>query len=419
MIAAVLLIGGASSDALAKKKKHKKHKPAATKKVPAASGASPSAEPELPAASSAAPEKEEAAPSRAQSEEAKPSEEGGAGEEGGPPPKKTAKREQPAEAAPEEGRTSTGGLPALYAGVGPGALFRAVAWNQDVSQTFPGYHLSPGAQVGGWAEVYPAAFAMDGFLANIGLVGRFNLGLGVKSKTPAGDTVSTTIEDLMIGAKVRFPFGTFVPDLSVSYGMQAFTLASGATLPSVKYAFIRPGVGARILLSDVADITASIGYLIVTNSGTGDNYIQTDFPNMKAYGVDLGASFGYRFTRLLGVRAGAEFRQYGLAFHVTQADVENNVPPTGGATDRFITVWAGVEISLDGAAGGGARSESGENEAAPEPKKASSPADDSESGGGGDESAPPPKKAAAAKKKAPDTDSDDDSGGDDSGQDDQ
>ena len=48
------------------------------------------------------------------------------------------------------------------------------------------YSLSPGPEVGVWLEVYPAAFATDGFAANIGLFGRFNYGFGAQSKLPLG-----------------------------------------------------------------------------------------------------------------------------------------------------------------------------------------------------------------------------------------
>ena len=62
---------------------------------------------------------------------------------------------------------------------------------------------------------------------------------------------------------------------------------------------------------------------------------------------------------MLGARAGVDFRQYGLDFHATPT----SVPLAGGATDRYITVWGGVEIALDGM-GSGASGDEDEKEPA-------------------------------------------------------
>ena len=72
------------------------------------------------------------------------------------------------------------------------------------------------------------------------------------------------------------------------------------------------------------------------------------FPRATASGVDAGLSIGVRFSDLLGVRAGADFRQYGMTTGYQAGDPV----VAGGATDRYITAWGGVELILDGVGGG-------------------------------------------------------------------
>ena len=94
------------------------------------------------------------------------------------------------------------------------------------------------------------------------------------------------------------------------------------------------------------------------------------YPKSTAYGIDASLSVGYRVTSLIGLRVGGDFRQIGLATHWTSA---NTALQTGGALDRYISGWGGVEVVLDAVGGGPGR---------------------------GDEEAPPAKKAPAKARKA-------------------
>ena len=76
-----------------------------------------------------------------------------------------------------EAEGAGGGPIALRFGIGGQALFRTLTL--DRRQGRAGAVLAvarPEAAV--WLEAYPAAFATDGFAANIGLFGRFNYGFG-------------------------------------------------------------------------------------------------------------------------------------------------------------------------------------------------------------------------------------------------
>jgi len=289
--------------------------------------------------------------------------------------KKPVKADKPA-AEPEDSEGS--GLPALQFGVGGKALFRTLSWTDDGGTLAP-YSLSPGPEVGVWLEAYPAAFATTGFAANIGIFGSFNYGIGAKSKT-AGATateLTTKYQDFLVGLKVRIPLGMFNPYVSGAYGGQTFKLDPvAADRPNFNYSFIRPGAGVRIQATPMVDIEVGAGFLIVNGLGTQPGELKSAmfFPRATASGIDAGLSIGVRFSNLIGVRVGGDFRQYGMTSGFQAGDT---TPRAGGATDRYITAWGGVEILLDGAGGGPA--------------------------GGGDEEAAPAKKAPA-KKAAPPSD---------------
>ena len=222
-------------------------------------------------------------------------------------------------------------------------------------------------------EAYPAAFASAGFAANVGLFGGFSYGFGVTSKTSNGTQLTTKLQDFTVGLKLRIPLGMLVPYVSVAYGAQSFRLeGQGATIivPATNYKFIRGGLGTRVLFSPKLDLDVGAGYVAATDLGSGSGEIASSafFPKAKGYAVDAGLSLGYRVASVIAVRAGVDFRQYGLSFNVAAGDPAAAFA-VGGATDRYIVAWGGVGIVLDGVGGGGAASEDEEAKPAPEPSK--------------------------------------------------
>ena len=366
MVAVVVLLVSLSAEAKKKKKGAKGKTPSSSTKKKSG-GAAPaeesgSDEEEEKSSSKSAPadegeEKEASKPSPPPSEE-----------EAAPvkkaPPKAAAK-------APAEGEETPGGLSALRVGVGGKALFRSLSWTDDMGALAP-YTLSPGPEISGWLEAYPAAFATDGFAANIGVYGLFNYGIGAQSKLPNnGGTLTTKYQDFLGGLKIRIPLGMFVPYVAGAYGMQKFELTPpDNTRPNFNYAFIRAGAGARIMLTPEFDLDVGGGYLIVTNTGSGAGQLKALYPNATANGVDVNLSLGYRITSLIGIRVGGDFRQYGVALHWRTG---NPGVVAGGATDRYITAWGGIEIILDGVGGGGGEEAAPAKKAPAKAKKAPSP----------------------------------------------
>jgi hypothetical protein len=185
-------------------------------------------------------------------------------------------------------------------------------------------------------------------------VGRFDYGFGVATTLANKDVVATKFRNFDAGLKVRIPLGTFIPNVTVSYGQQVFEVAPQNTpqdLPQVAYQFLRPALGARVLFSPDVSLDASAGYLLVTDPGSGANHVRATnfFPDATSMGFDLTASLAFRLMGSVGLRGGIDFRQFILNMN------DKTAPTVGGAVDRYIAAWAGVEVVLDGqgAAAGG------------------------------------------------------------------
>jgi len=263
-------------------------------------------------------------------------------------PAKSTKSVETVEAkASEEPSTASSGS-ALEFGLGAKALFRNLTWTNDARAASLGpYKLTPGPETSAWFEFYPAAFGTSGFAANVGLFGKLDYGFGVATTLANGMNAATTFRDFLAGAKVRIPFDAFVPSVSVAYGQQVFEIAQQGQptdLPQLAYQFVRPSLGARYYVSPTVAIDGALGYLLVLDPGSGANHVRAAnfFPNATSFGFDVSASVVFRVSGAIGVRGGADLRQYVLNMN------DKTTPTVGGAVDRYITAWAGIEVALDG-----------------------------------------------------------------------
>jgi hypothetical protein len=257
-----------------------------------------------------------------------------------------------AKASSPEEPAAASTVSALEFGLGARALFRNFNWTADGRAAMLGpYALTPGPETGLWLEFYPAALGSSGFAANVGIFGSFNYGFGVATTLANGNNVPTTFRDYLAGLKVRIPFGTIIPSASVAYGQQLFEIAQQQNtldLPQLAYSFVRPGLGTRVMFTPEVALDVNAAYLLVLDPGSGADHIRAAryFPKATAYGIDVSASIAYRLTGAVGVRAGADWRQYGLSMHP-----DSNTRAVAGAVDRYVVAWAGLEVVLDGQGG--------------------------------------------------------------------
>ena len=157
-----------------------------------------------------------------------------------------------------------------------------------------------------------------------------------------------------------------LPYVAGAYGMQKFALEPvDVTRPNFNYAFVDAGGGALFQVTPELDIDVGAGFMYVMNPGSAAGEIKSPqlYPRAAANGVDVTLSAGYRVISMIGVRIGVDFRQFGVATGWRTGDAAIRA---GGATDRNITVWGGVELVFDGMGGGGG----GESESAPAKKPA-------------------------------------------------
>jgi hypothetical protein len=252
-------------------------------------------------------------------------------------------QEEPSEPAEAAGT-------ALEIGFGGMALFRNLVWTSDAAAAQLGpYSLTPGPEAGLWLEFYPAAFVTSSFASNIGLYARYAYGFGVTSTLQSGVNAATSYQDFVAGLKVRLPLGTFTPYGTLAYGEQQFSLApqgNATDLPAMDYSFVRIGLGTRIQFSPIVGLDVGAAFLSVTNAGSGLNQLASTsyFPQTSAYAMEAGSSLAIRLSNKIGVRLGADFRQYGMAFN-PQPGAPRQVT---GAVDRYIVAWSGLEVLIDG-----------------------------------------------------------------------
>ncbi len=353
LLVTALLIAPQGSALARRKKKHhaaRAHHGAPAQTPAADDKGEPAAEEEPPAGGKTAAEPE---PEQTGEGESTPSGAPVADEDREPPPTKRRPPGTPTAKQAEASGTASRLPPALQAGIRLGGLYRRLSWNQVSSGTLIPFSVSPALQAGLRVEFYPAALVGRDFGANVGALLAFDRGFGVTTRGPSGD-VSGIFEDFLLGFKIRFPVGLFVPYGSIAYGGQAFLFSPRLpAVPSVFYTFVRLAAGARLQLTDAIDLDVGAGYLPVVDAGKQAGYLQSSdyFPTASAYALEATGSLGVRIAGILGLRAGVDFRQ----FTVNTSNAGGTMFTAQGATDRFLTPWLMIEIVVDGAgpAGGG------------------------------------------------------------------
>src|SRR5687768_403153 len=111
------------------------------------------------------------------------------------------------------------------------------------------------------ARIYPAAFATDGAVSHIGIMGKYELGLATSTIATTTDpitmaetkkTLKTQVNDLQIGLRTRLPLGSSVELGTFGlWGRQQFLLLGDEVdplVPDTTYTYLRIGIDGRIQL---------------------------------------------------------------------------------------------------------------------------------------------------------------------------
>jgi hypothetical protein len=257
--------------------------------------------------------------------------------------------------------------------VGGQAFSRSLTYHQQVTTTLREYQ--PRLLGGAVASVvyYPAVHFTDGIATNIGLDLNLSQAFGIQSRTPDGATYPTQIHDYNGGLRVRVPFGSTEPYLTLGYGDHAYKMTgpNRATLilPDTDYRYLRAVLGVRAPLPSNVSLGVSAGYRYVLSPGG----IKTDyFPRLTVGGIEANLYIGYAINDILEARIGFDYRRYFFSMHSKNGDM----PIVGGAIDQTYGGSLSLAVTLGGtprAAGVAEESAPAEDAPAPKRKKAKRP----------------------------------------------
>jgi hypothetical protein len=226
-----------------------------------------------------------------------------------------------------------------------GAFRRSFTYTDDVFGALSYYKLNGAPAIGAHAEVFPFAPFTESFAGNIGIVGRYESAVGLKSVTSDGtQTFNTVANELEGGLKVRVPYlVNSDASLAVTYDAQTFsfggTATSVATVPNVAYKSIHALLETRLGFGSFA-VFGGVGYFQVF--GSGEISTERYFPRLKVGGVEGNLGFAYAFTEIFEARIQGQYRHYFYSMNPEVGD--DNV--AGGALDQYISGTVSIAMRL-------------------------------------------------------------------------
>jgi len=292
--------------------------------------------------------------------------------------------EEPAAPEPEPEQEKPRPQP-LELDAGVGFVFRNFVANKPVNIAGA---LQTRDQSGGMANLrvgaafYPMALFTKAFLANIGVVARFEQSLGGKTQAgndptgvaPTGD-LSTSLSAYDIGLRIRLPIAEHQLGFSATYGQQKFAIDDNASepdplqvtapqkiklVPDVDYTYIRLGADFKYVMKAYF-LRADLGLRIVNSAGDGPGEIQNTrwFPRSDVGGADFGVTAGYALSDRLTIAVGVDWRNFFYTMNSRAADfgVDDLTAPTptrtvsrnpvaGGANDMYFAGLIAARYTL-------------------------------------------------------------------------
>jgi hypothetical protein len=307
--------------------------------------------------------------------------------------------EKPAEEQPAEEKKP--GRRPLELLVGARLYSRSFVYSQLRLGNVFDYKLAIAPAIISAARIYPFAFFRDDALGNLGIMAKLEVGIATSTNyaqpQPDGSTLThqlnTGTSEWQVGLRGRLPLGPHELGIFALYGAHSFVLVGDEgpsadrpnrpypLVPDVNYTLIRPGVDARLHVSRL-----TVGAHFAPRFLTSMKQIDQErfwFPGATGSGVDFGAMAAFQILSFLDIAAGVDFLRYGFDFNAIPND--SGLPGSrapliaGGATDTYISGWAGILLHFDGkaAAADGSVSVEAKPEAEPEPSDAE-PADSEE-----------------------------------------
>jgi hypothetical protein len=236
------------------------------------------------------------------------------------------------------------------------------------------YNVAAAPMVFIHGDWFPLAHFMGGWPAHIGVTGGYELGFA--TNVAYGNRLLDQSHWMWFaGPKIRIPFSTHWLGIFATLGTHNYSIegddtisttteqgSTDAAFPDVKYKFIDLGADAHLRFDELR-IGAHAQYRLVTSSGQ----IESDewFPNTSTGGISFGGEVGWKLTEMFDLMLGLDVLQYGLNFNPVSVDTPKS-RVAGGATDRYLSVWAALQFVLPGQAAVVAGSGPGETPTKPQ-----------------------------------------------------
>lgn len=265
--------------------------------------------------------------------------------ENGPEPEQKAPEPEAVEEEPKD--TPVGGR-ALIVALGPRAMWRSLAYENDVLGNLSTYENeagSPAINAALSARFYPGALFSNGWASNIGLDAAFDYTIGLESKE-GNETRSTTAYDLSAGLHYRIPLDMFEPVVSVGYVRQVFDVETAAStfLPAMTYSAARFGVGTVIRIVERVALDVHFDYLFIL--GADDLTSEAYFPDASGFGFDAGAGIYVRVAGAFGLRLAIDFRRYAFDLNPPSTPQPGGPKNAETSTDDYLRTGLSLVYTL-------------------------------------------------------------------------
>lgn len=262
-----------------------------------------------------------------------------------PAPKPTEPARAATVTASPESPSTVPARPAVYFSVGGGGFNRRFGWSGNPSTDLAVVDLPFSGSVSVDATWFPGSHVTTGVLANLGVYGSADIGLGVVSGAETSRFAHTATR-LRFGAIGRLPIGDRLTlALHAGYARQQLSTSQYAVndgsprpyLPDVLFNGLRGGLSFRIRIVGTLELDGSGGAQMV--SGMGELKSERYFPKASAFGVDAGGGLSMELAEHIRLRLGGEWNTYFVTLH-----------PQEGATfyaeslkDQYITATASLQ----------------------------------------------------------------------------
>jgi len=237
---------------------------------------------------------------------------------------------------------------ALHLTAGLRLLNRAFDYRDDQRGGLYPYDLLVGPALFLAVEWYPGAHATNGLLAHFGVAGEISQSILIVSDGEGDVRYPTSETEWLAGLRFRHALGASLLTFDLAYGGHAYAVERdhprdpSPPVPSVSYAFVRVGLGARIGLGPLT-IVGGAGWRPVLSAGEIDE--TQHFPGTTAQGLDASLGLAVPISHRLEIVAAADLRLYVLDFNPPASEPA----PVGGALDRHLRATVGVRWTMGGA----------------------------------------------------------------------